>query len=700
MLDMTRQAGERSVAHNHSPLRMYKIRSFDVFDTCLLRSYSFPSDVFCEMAAGLSGKPKLSRLRISTEDFRSARIKAEATALSKTSAEDVTLQDIWYELALVLKMDDHGASGMEYELELERRQIRPNRNVLSIVQAARQSGSRIVFVSDTYLPQEFVRDVLNEHGFFAYGDGLFVSSEVGLKKQTGNLFRHMLWAEGVDATAVHHLGDSVVGDFRVPLSLEIDATLSTDAELDPTERAVLNASLNHTQITSKLAARSRIFRLSTAGPIQDDRSFVASFLGPFLLTFASWVLSAARQDGIRRLYFLARDGYLLSRAAMILAPQFEIETRYLHVSRQALLLPSSADVSETGLAWLKRSFDKPTIQRLLAKLDLENSVARDLLFHALGVKDDRYVLGENADWAKLWQVIGVPPVRQILENTISERRKQAVGYLRMQGLSDRIPWAIVDLGWRLTGQTALQALLGHTELARIRGYYLGLHIDRNSFSEAGGSTALFYDEPPDRASAIRTTSIFRRGLLLEHLLGLAPHGRTQHYESSGVEIMPVCASQPAPHQELARNIEVLVDEFTFANVDLAAGLQVPEVAREILDQLTYTCFGRPKREWIELLRRVTVSEDQNDVGAVPLVCPITWKRFAVNCIPRSIRRHLVSQANCPWAEASQIISSGAIRRATKLRTLAVELVRECTRGNIQQPYVRSRLSLGPLGPAR
>ena len=654
---------------------MRTVHSFDVFDTCLLRSCAFPSDVFCEMVASLNGKLTLPLTGNNGEDFRSARIQAEVAARLKTATEEVTLSAIWRELAAVLSTDEQRAFGEQQELELERRQLRPNRHVLSRVEEARRTGKRIVFISDTYLPLEFLRDVLKEHGFFFDGDGLFVSSEVGLIKQTSNLFKFMLQTEGVDASAVHHLGDNVASDVRIPRSLGIDATLSTDAALDPTERALLGASVNHKQITSKLAARSRNFRLATSGPGEAHRSFIASFLGPFLLTFASWVLWTARRDGVQRLYFFSRDCYLLSRAARILAPQFGIEIRYLYVSRQALLLPSIPEVSEGSMPWLNRSFEKPTIQRLLGKLELADSVARALLLRAFEIEDDQYVLRGNADWAKFWGVIGAAPVRQILDDRISRRRTQAIRYLEAQGLRDPISWGVVDLGWLLTGQTAVRGLLG-IEPDAIRGYYLGLHADRNPPIEAGHSTALFYNDAPDRVGAARPASIFTRVTILEHVLGLAPHGSVHHYESSGPEATPICANLPVPQQDLLRNVETLVDEFTADNIDLAEGVHTPDVARAILDRLVDVCMGQPKREWVNLLRCVQVSVDQNNMGAAPLASPMNWNQFAVTCLPRRVRRHFSSQTNCQWVEASESISSNAINTAKRARAMAIELARK------------------------
>jgi FMN phosphatase YigB (HAD superfamily) len=644
--------------------RCSQVHSFDVFDTCLLRTCAFPSDIFIELAHALLGS-KLSPDECAfAEDFRSARMKAENTARSKTDREDVTLLEIWAELACQFPPYD-AAAGAEAELDMERRHLRPNRNVLSMVKAARESGERIVFLSDMYLPAAFIREQLACHGFFLEGDGLFVSSEVGLTKRTGNLFRHMLRLEKVGPGCVRHYGDNAVSDVQIPRTLGIDAHHCGETALEHCERGLVNASLSHRHAATRLAGRCRLFRLpgDTAG--DENRSLVAAFLGPFLLTFASWVLARARRDGVRRLYFLSRDCYLLSHVSRVLAPKFGIEARYLYVSRQSLFLPSIREISESGIPWLRRSFEKATIQRLLRKLDLADTIASALVLQGLGAKDEQHVVEGDAQWARFWQIITAAPVCDVLAERICERRKQAERYFAEQGLDNSGDWALADLGWYLTCQTALRGLLNRNTT---QGYYLGLRPGRNSPVEAGRAQALFYDEPADRSPAAMPALIFSRIDLLEHILGLAPHGTVHHYEPGASGATPVCSKVEGTAFQAISKFEQLTMEFAAANADLTDELGTGPVARAVIDQLTGTFFGKPKREWVEALRFIRVARDQNNLDAAPLARPVTWNAFLVACLPQRLQRRYPSPAPDPWPEASLCISSEALQNAIRMRT--------------------------------
>jgi predicted HAD superfamily hydrolase len=649
---------------------MPRVHSFDVFDTCLLRTCAFPSDIFIEVARALVGsKPSPDECGFA-DDFRSARTKAEVTARSQTDREDITLQEIWAELASKFPPYD-ATAGIEVELDIERRNIGPNRNVLSVVKASRESGARIAFISDMYLPAAFIQEQLECHGFFREGDGLFVSSEVGLTKRTGNLFRHMLRVEGVDPAHVRHYGDNPVSDVEMPRSLGIDARHYTETALDHCERGLVNASLNQRHTAANLAGRCRLFRLSGDTPGDEYRSLVAEFLGPFLLAFASWVLARARRDGVRRLYFLSRDCYLLSYVAQVLAPKFGIEVRYLSVSRQAILLPAIREISENGIPWLERYYEKATIERLVAKLDLTDSIAASLLCKALAVTDKQHIIAGNAEWEIVWKVLTTSPVREVLEARIEERREHALRYFKEQGLDDSASWALVDIGWHLVCQSSLRSLLNRIP---VRGYYLGLHSDRVSPADAGCASALFYYGAPERWPSDRAR-IFVKGALLEHLLGIAPHGTVHHYESSPSGAVPVRSAVTGPALEAINKLERLVEEFAMANADLTDELGVASFARDVLDKLTHIFFSQPKREWIESLRFIEIAADQNNLDAAPLAVPVTWHHFLIGCLPLGLQRRFALPDRNIWPEASLCISSKAVRKAIAMKAAAGELQR-------------------------
>src|SRR5215469_9938574 len=107
-----------------------------------------------------------------------------------------------------------------------------------------------------------------------------------------------------------------------------------------------------------LAGCSRLARLDGAGKTaqhQRLREIAAHTAGPFLSGFVLWVLQTAKAKGLKRLYFISRDGFILLKVAKELARSVDpsIELRYLYGSRQSWHFPASRgkDLEKASWVW-------------------------------------------------------------------------------------------------------------------------------------------------------------------------------------------------------------------------------------------------------------------------------------------------------------------------------------------------------------
>ena len=239
---------------------MPTVCSFDVFDTALVRRTAFPSDVFRLVGQRIANEIGCPANRGFIGDFVASRLQAEQMSLA--GREEATLDAIWMKLRDMLDLP--AACGPQYELDAEREVLAPNAIVLERIAQARATGCRIVFLSDSYLPAEFVKDALRRHGAAAEGDGVYVSSALGRTKRSGSLYREMLNAEKVAANAVHHYGDNPHSDVDVPRRLGIAVTLLADAHFNEWERAILNCAAAPDEAAARLAGSMRLFRLGAS----------------------------------------------------------------------------------------------------------------------------------------------------------------------------------------------------------------------------------------------------------------------------------------------------------------------------------------------------------------------------------------------------------------------------------------------------
>ena len=92
------------------------------------------------------------------------------------------------------------------ELEVERENLSPVRQALDLIRNYRKKGKRILFISDMYLPSDFLKSQLRRFGFWEEEDRIYVSGEIGLTKHSGNLFRYIQREERILRCSWIHVG--------------------------------------------------------------------------------------------------------------------------------------------------------------------------------------------------------------------------------------------------------------------------------------------------------------------------------------------------------------------------------------------------------------------------------------------------------------------------------------------------------------
>lgn len=176
-------------------LSQYDVISFDIFDTLLVRPYTKPEDLFVELEK-----------KYAVPGFAEKRIDAEQCARKKYfPQEDVTFEQI-YEM---LEPDYHGMA--QKEVELEREVLRVNDCVKRLYDKAFRMGKRIVIVSDMYLSGNILESILKDKGYDWF-EKLYVSSETGCTKASGNMYQYVLRDIGCESEKVMHIGDNLWSD--------------------------------------------------------------------------------------------------------------------------------------------------------------------------------------------------------------------------------------------------------------------------------------------------------------------------------------------------------------------------------------------------------------------------------------------------------------------------------------------------------
>ena len=199
-------------------------------------------------------------------------------------------------------------------------------------------------------------------------------------------------------------------------------------------------------------------------------------LAPAVGAFSQWVLGRALQDGVRRLYFLSRDGWHFYHMAQRLCRAWglPVECRYLYGSRYAWRLPLYHTDHQRALSQLCGKVLSPTLEGVLRQAGLSPEERAGVLGE-LAVSGNS-VLSPGERRALFQKLKACPRFLFLMDRSSRQALPGLAGYLRQEGLLEGIPWALVDSGWMgSTQETLAQALALLGAAQGPRGYYWGLY---------------------------------------------------------------------------------------------------------------------------------------------------------------------------------------------------------------------------------
>jgi FMN phosphatase YigB (HAD superfamily) len=518
------------------------VYSFDVFDTALTRIWAKPTDLFWELGNHLKHDGLIT---ISPEVWSQVRIEAEGRARQGSTTNEVTLQEIYDQLAESLNWSEiDSKKAMHNEIQLERASLRPVPAIQLKIQALHQENQSLAYLSDMYLPSEAIRGFLKDHQIWEEGDVLHVSNEVGLHKVSGQLFQHHLTQSQLKASQLCHTGDNLYSDIKVPKKLGIQVEPFLETHLNRYEGLIADNQQLPLRFRSLLAGASRLCRLhcqETDLHRQVIWNTAANVITPVFFGFVHWTLQEAQRQGIRRLYFMARDGQILWKIAQIICRKwgYDIDCQYFYGSRQAFHFPAIQQIGETEQEWL---FDKPPFFSVRLTCDRVNiqpeQIADALTRHGLSAE----MWDKNLTEQEFTALKAAFQDREIIDRIVGLAaiyREKAIGYFQQSGIGDATSFAIVDSGWTGRSQRSFSQILAIANLypdGGVPGFYFGLERRITPFST---DRLIPYFLEPDAITEWRSLS---SSPILELFLA-ADHGSTVRYEKHDRQYTPILRSE-------------------------------------------------------------------------------------------------------------------------------------------------------------
>lgn len=185
--------------------------SFDIFDTLIERTVDRPTDIF-----------RLVEKNLKAAGFCQKRLDAELKARQKKQNAEISLDDIYEQLDSYSY--DFLAQLKDAEIALEIDACSNKKEINEIYDYVVHSGKKIFIISDMYLPENVISQILNNCNIHGYAK-LYISNVCGVDKKSSLLFKYVLQENHLKGNQLLHIGDSIKADFLGAIKAGVHAYL-------------------------------------------------------------------------------------------------------------------------------------------------------------------------------------------------------------------------------------------------------------------------------------------------------------------------------------------------------------------------------------------------------------------------------------------------------------------------------------------
>ncbi|WP_416305705.1 rhamnan synthesis F family protein [Neptunicella sp. SCSIO 80796] len=193
-------------------LRNFDVISFDIFDTVIRREYTHPDFAKWQVGKELAKE----QLVTGPQAFLTLRNDVELTLRRERQFKgDVSIEEVYQRIAKMLCCDpEQSKAWMQLEFSHDLSCIKPKDEMIHLVHQLNAIKREIWFVTDTYYTRAQIEYMLRKAGI-GVPYKLFVSSELGLRKDAGTMWKML--KNQIDSCDVSHIhvGDNVRADAQI-----------------------------------------------------------------------------------------------------------------------------------------------------------------------------------------------------------------------------------------------------------------------------------------------------------------------------------------------------------------------------------------------------------------------------------------------------------------------------------------------------
>ena len=668
--------------------RYIKIETFDIFDTCLSRKHSFPEDLFLELAEKLILDQPIPLSCFTPNYITFVRLYAQKIAYSSSSIKDPSLLDIYYEIKKIipnLNID----KAIKIEKELESNTIVPCLETLELVKKAREKYGKVIFISDMYLPKDFLIAQLEKYGFWNDYDKIYISNEIKLNKTSGKLYERVAYYEKYDLKNILHHGDNLSSDIRKALKIGLNTKHIRYCFLNKRE---LNLHKTLSTISPKYASRisgsgraTRISKDNSKKNLIDD--FIVYFIGPTLWIYAEWILQKCIKDKKKFIYLSSRDclGLFWILQKIIKSKGLEINLVYFQVSRSSLTRASIYKNGKINLKYLKRYFFGKKVKDLFSFLNVNKSeYIKNCQYFKQNQINCESILGHDYIWKMIEEGLNTYPFLSRIIQDLKLEKNAANEYFKNIGLHKNKNLFVVDLVVNLNCSEILIELLSDIRIAdEIKFLFLGIGHKPAFKNLKINFEALFYPLDP----SFRLNKYIKRTLLRELLLSCDGSDPLKSYLDLNKRYCDI--SNINKNEELyfrkqcGTSIYIYAENFVFSINENESDLKA------LIYKVNENFFKVPEKKWLKLLENIETTNQSFEDSYLPIARKygLSIKKFIFFCESRNKLEWLENCGKRQWRELALVNSSNVETISSFFFKLLIKLLIRINKKIIKTKYL-------------
>lgn len=502
-----------------------KVVFCDLFDTLIHRTVH-PNYVF-----KLWAKRMVVQLGLPLSSNQLFKIRQGSVAFLSNrqgkSLVEITYQQCIMEVYKRL-LNTNGIVGVDYDtfkrifeesdIFAERSVQFKNKALLLQLQKLKDLGYPICLVSDFHLPLKLVQKLLRYHDILQLFDNIYISSDVGLSKEQGHIYRFILNDLNLQAEETIMIGDNRISD---SIHAQRNGIQSVQLKRVKPKRANRWEILGND--TKELKTILREIEKTCAKSKYPYSEYIIHFY-----CFIERLYLEAKKNQIKDIFFLAREGLYLKtlfdryQDKIIGKGTDLIRTHYLKASRHSAMQIAFKSLESETFKHLKKEYSSMSLNQFLDSLNFPEEIIRQI---SRELNVDLHKIEKDFQSSSTMELLrSHRTFKEFYDKNRNTQKTAFAAYMDSFGASIRKDGIVlVDVGW---GGTMQECIFNFFEKdIKVTGYYLGLKqiYDITENTPRFGLNFSIYP-----SSGFSDDILMANGQLYEQLLA-APHGSTLGY---------------------------------------------------------------------------------------------------------------------------------------------------------------------------